>query len=50
MAGIHWMSDFTEAVVLGETVAIRWLRQQQATAPEVGSLSLTRFDGSLVRI
>jgi len=50
MAGIHWRTDYNEAVTLGETVAIRLLREQQLAAHEVGALSLTRFDGTTVAI
>ncbi|HKR47977.1 MAG TPA: vanadium-dependent haloperoxidase [Pseudonocardiaceae bacterium] len=50
IAGIHWRTDYDEAVTLGETVAIRLLREQQLAAHEIGALSLTRFDGTTVVI
>ena len=50
-AGIHWRTDFTEAVKLGEEVAIRYLQDELAVLNESrGELSFTRFDGSLASI
>jgi membrane-associated phospholipid phosphatase len=43
-AGVHWRSDFTEAVRLGEEIAIRLLQEQRPTYNEDHHLSLTRFD------
>jgi hypothetical protein len=49
-AGIHWRTDFTEAVKLGEEVAIGILQEQKATYNEEASFSLTRFDGTTITI
>ena len=49
-AGVHWRSDYTESVKLGETIAISVLQEQKATFNEPHFLSLTRFDGTRVQI
>ncbi len=50
MAGVHYRSDNTEAYTLGETIAIRMLREQKATHIEDGGFTITRFDGTTVTI
>jgi hypothetical protein len=58
MAGVHWRSDYTASIALGERVAIEILRQQscdynERSGPlfdELPSFTLTRFDGTKVRI
>lgn len=45
MAGVHWRTDYTEAVRLGEAVAIGVLRDQVRVGHESASFGLTRFDG-----
>ncbi|MFD7659135.1 vanadium-dependent haloperoxidase [Actinosynnema sp. NPDC059797] len=50
MAGVHWRSDFTEAVRLGEAVAIGVLRDHARVAHEDASLGLTRFDGTRIAV
>ncbi len=51
IAGVHWRSDATESLKLGEEVAIRVLRDQKATYNEVfNGFSLTKFDGSVVTV
>ena len=58
MAGVHWRSDYTESVKLGEEIAIELLQQQSANhnynERRVGgadpSFTLTKFDGTTVRI
>ena len=48
-AGVHWRSDGTESLKLGEAVAIQILREQKATYNETFSgFSLTKFDGTTV--
>jgi hypothetical protein len=47
-AGVHWRSDYTEAVKLGEEIAIRLLQEQRLTYNEDYHLSLTKFDGTAV--
>ena len=49
-AGVHWRSDYTRSVILGEEVAIRVLRDQRATFNENASWSFTRFDGNKITI
>jgi hypothetical protein len=45
-AGVHWRSDYTESVRLGEEIAIRLLQEQKPTYNEDYHLTLTRFDDS----
>ncbi len=49
-AGIHWRTDFSEAVKLGEAVAIGVLEEQRATYSERARFSLTKFDGRTITI
>jgi hypothetical protein len=49
-AGIHWRTDYSESLKLGEAVALGILEEQQATYNEGGSFSLTKFDGTTVTI
>ena len=49
IAGVHWRSDATESLRLGEEVALRILRDQRGTYNEAFSgFSLTKFDGTTV--
>ena len=49
IACVHWRSDATESLKLGEEVAIRLLREQKGTYNEAFSgFKLTKFDGSPV--
>ena len=50
MAGVHWRSDYTESVRLGERIAIQILQEQAPTYNERFSLTLTTFDGDTVKI
>jgi hypothetical protein len=43
-AGVHWRSDYTESVRLGEEIAIRLLQEQRLTYNEDHHFTLTRFD------
>jgi hypothetical protein len=45
-AGIHWRSDATEGLKLGEEVAVRLMQEQNIVYSERGTFSLTRFDGT----
>ena len=46
-AGIHWRTDYTESLKLGEAVAISILRDQRSTYNEdFGGFTFTKFDGS----
>lgn len=51
VAGVHWRTDATEAMKLGEEVAIRYLKQERASFNEdMGGFSLTKFDGTRVTV
>ncbi|HEX8065947.1 MAG TPA: vanadium-dependent haloperoxidase [Thermoleophilaceae bacterium] len=50
MAGVHWRSDYTESLRLGERVAIQILEEQAPTYNERFSFTLTTFDGESVTI
>jgi hypothetical protein len=51
IAGVHWRSDATESLKLGEEVAIRILREEHGCFNErFDGFSLTRFDGTTVTI
>ncbi|MBR1133719.1 vanadium-dependent haloperoxidase [Bradyrhizobium iriomotense] len=50
-AGIHWRSDASASMAIGEEVAICMLRDERATLREpFDGFSFTRFDGSRVTI
>lgn len=49
-AGIHWRSDYTESLRLGEKVAISLLFDQRRTCHEQFRFEFTRFDGTQVTI
>lgn len=50
-AGVHWRSDYTESLKLGEAVAISILRDQGGCYNEPFSgFSLTKFDGTTVTV
>jgi membrane-associated phospholipid phosphatase len=51
IAGVHWRSDATESLKLGEAVAISILRDQKGTYSETfNGFGLTKFDGSTTTI
>jgi membrane-associated phospholipid phosphatase len=51
LAGVHWRSDATESLKLGEEVAIRFLREERHCFNErFDGFSLTRFDGTTITI
>lgn len=51
MAGVHWRSDATESLKLGEAIAISIMRDQKASYNEAFSgFSLTKFDGTTVTV
>lgn len=51
MAGIHWRSDYDQALRLGEMVAISLLRDQRGTFNEAFSgFTFTKFDGTRVTV
>ena len=49
-AGVHWLSDYTESIKLGEKVAIGILQEQAITYNEDGNFTLTKFDGTKIKI
>ena len=49
-AGVHWRSDYSESVLLGEQIAIGILEEQRLTYNEHQHFTLTRFDGTGVVI
>ena len=50
-AGVHYRSDAAQGLLLGEALAIRLLLELKNTYNEpVAGLSLTRFDGTTVRL
>lgn len=51
MAGVHWRSDTTESLQLGEAIAISILRDQRATYNEdFDGFIFTKFDGTQVTV
>lgn len=50
MAGVHWRTDFTEPIKLGEAIAIGILQDQKATTNEDASFTISRFDGTTITI
>jgi hypothetical protein len=50
-AGVHWRSDHTESILLGERVAIQLLQELSLTFNEDDAFfQFTRFDGITLRI
>jgi len=50
-AGVHWRSDYTESLPLGEKIAIGLLQEMSLTFNEDDAFfQLTRFDGTTIRI
>ncbi|GAA2648727.1 hypothetical protein [Streptomyces vastus] len=49
-AGVHWRSDYTEAVRLGEEVAIGVLREAKESTLEDAVFTLSRFDGTTMTV
>jgi hypothetical protein len=50
MAGVHWRTDYTAAIRLGEEVAIAILRELVGSTHEQASFTLSRFDGATMTI
>ena len=51
IAGVHWRSDATESLLLGEEVAISILRDQRASYNEVfNGFTFTRFNGTSITV
>ena len=49
-AGIHWRSDTDTSLLLGEAVALSFLRNRARTYNEPFSVQLTKFDGTIATI
>lgn len=49
-AGVHYFTDYSESVRMGEDIAIGILEEQKLTFGENFSMTLPRFDGSTIRI
>ncbi|WP_375769230.1 vanadium-dependent haloperoxidase [Archangium gephyra] len=50
-AGVHWRSDYTESLPLGEKIAIGLLQEMSRTFNEDDAFfQLTKFDGTTIRI
>ncbi|HEU4508926.1 MAG TPA: vanadium-dependent haloperoxidase [Pyrinomonadaceae bacterium] len=50
-AGVHWRSDATESLKLGEQIAIGILKDQRSCYNEVfNGFSLTKFDGTTITV
>lgn len=50
-AGVHWRSDYTESLRLGEAVAISLLRDQRSSYNEnFRGFTFTKFDGQTVTV
>ncbi|HEX6041802.1 MAG TPA: vanadium-dependent haloperoxidase, partial [Longimicrobium sp.] len=49
-AGVHWRSDYSESLLLGERVAIGLLQEQSLLLNEPEFYQLTKFDGTTIRI
>jgi hypothetical protein len=49
-AGVHWRSDYSESIALGEAVAISVLQEQKLCFNEPFTCTLTRFDGTTITL
>lgn len=49
-AGVHWRSDYTASLFLGEQVALNFLRETAMTYNEDVYFKFKRFDGTLVTV
>jgi hypothetical protein len=49
-AGVHWRSDYTASVKLGEQVAVHFLQDYCETYNERFSCSITLFSGKKITI
>jgi hypothetical protein len=49
-AGIHWRSDTDTSLLLGEAVALSYLRDKARTYNEPFTVQLTKFDGTVATI
>jgi hypothetical protein len=49
-AGIHWRSDTSSSIQLGEAVAISFLQDRAATYAEPFTINFTKIDGTTATI
>lgn len=49
-AGVHWKSDYTESIKMGEEIALGLLREQMAVYTEKFTLTVPKFDGEVVTL
>nr|QKI80119.1 vanadium-dependent haloperoxidase [Asparagopsis taxiformis] len=49
-AGVHYYSDYVESIRLGEEVAIGMLKEQKLTYSEKFTMTIPKFDGSVIEI
>jgi len=49
-AGVHYRSDYTQSLLLGEAIALTILEEQRETYNESNTFTLTKFDGMTVTI
>ena len=49
-AGIHWRSETDTSLLLGEAVALSFLRDRARTYNEPFTVELTKFDGTIATI
>jgi membrane-associated phospholipid phosphatase len=51
IAGVHWRSDATESMLMGEAVALSVLKDQRLSYNEqFNGFSLTKFDGTTITV
>ena len=50
VAGVHWRTDYYNALFVGEALAIRLMQEEKTTYNEQSALSLTKFDGTKTTI
>jgi hypothetical protein len=51
IAGVHWRSDATESMKLGESIALKIMAEQRPTYNEpFNGFSVTKFDGTTVTV
>lgn len=50
MAGVHWRTDVSRSLQLGEEIAIDFLREQKELTHESITFTLSRFDGTSTTI
>lgn len=49
-AGVHWKSDYTESIKMGEEIALELLREQMGVYTEKFTLTVPKFDGEVLTL